>query len=94
VYASYDYLPDRFRRAYRRHVEDVKAYFADRPEDLLVLAVAQGEGFEKLAPFLGVPAPSQPFPHKGKRLTERLAAQAKAANEASGNLTKRLDEGE
>jgi hypothetical protein len=94
VYASYDYQPDRFRRAYRRHVEDVKAYFEDRPEDLLVLAVAQGEGFEKLAPFLGVPVPSQPFPHKGKRLSERLAAQAKAANEASGNLTKRLDEGE
>ena len=94
VYASYDYQPDRFRRAYRRHVEDVKAYFKDRPDDLLVIAIAQGEGFEKLAPFLGVAAPNQPFPHKGKRLSERMAAQAKAANEASGNLTKRLDEGE
>jgi hypothetical protein len=94
VYASYDFHRERFLRAYRRHVEAVKAYFADRPDDLLVLAIAHGEGFEKLAPFLGVPTPNQPFPHKGKRLGERLAAQAKAANEASGHYTKRRDEGE
>jgi len=78
VYASYDFHEERFRRAYRRHVEDVLRYFEDRPEDLLVLAIAKGEGFEKLAPFLGVPVPSQPFPHKGKRLSERLAAKARA----------------
>ncbi|GAB4206018.1 MAG: hypothetical protein OHK0013_22320 [Sandaracinaceae bacterium] len=80
VYASDDFEPERFRRAYRRHVENVTRYFADRPGDLLVLAITQGEGFEKLAPFLGVPAPSVPFPHKGKKLSERMSkARADAA---------------
>ena len=40
VYASYDFHPDRFRRAYRRHVEDVTRYFEGRPNDLLILNVA------------------------------------------------------
>jgi hypothetical protein len=79
VYASYEFEPERFRRAYRRHVEDVQRYFVDRPEDLLVLRIAGGEGFEKLAPFLGVPVPSQPFPHKGKKLSERMAKEARDA---------------
>lgn len=78
VYASYEFHEERFRRAYRRHVESVKRYFADRPNDLLVLAVTAGEGFEKLAPFLGVPVPARPFPHEGKRLSERIAAEARA----------------
>jgi hypothetical protein len=79
VYASYEFDEARFVRAYRRHVDTVLRYFAGRPQDLLVLDICGGEGYEKLAPFLGVPIPSQPFPHKGKRLTERLA-------ETLGNL--------
>ena len=73
VYASYEFDEARFVRAYQRHVENVKRYFADRPGDLLVLEIANGDGYEKLAPFLGVPVPEQPFPHKGKRLSERMA---------------------
>ena len=73
VYAGYEFEPERFRRAYRRHVDAVTRHFAGRPEDLLILRIAEGEGFEKLAPFLGVPTPTQPFPHKGKRLSERMA---------------------
>lgn len=73
VYGSYEFEPERFRRACRRHVDGVKRYFADRPGDLLVLDIAAGDGYEKLAPFLGVAMPEQPFPHKGKRLTERMA---------------------
>lgn len=73
VYAGYEYEPERFRRAYRRHVDAVTRYFAGRPGDLLVLDIAAGDGYEKLAPFLGVPVPEQPFPHKGKVLTERMA---------------------
>ena len=79
VYASYDFEETRFRRAYRQHVENVQRYFAGRPNDLLVMRIAEGEGYETLAPFLGVPVPAQPFPHKGKRLSERMA-------EKMGNL--------
>lgn len=79
VYAGYEYEPTRFARAYKRHVAEVQRYFADRPNDLLVLNIAAGEGYEKLAPFLGVAVPPSPFPHKGKRLSERMA-------EKMGNL--------
>jgi hypothetical protein len=73
VYASYDFDEARFLRAYRLHEQAVRRHFAQRPGDLLVLDIAAGDGYEKLAPFLGVPTPEQPFPHKGKRLSERMA---------------------
>jgi hypothetical protein len=63
VYASYEFDEDRFRRVYRRHVERVTDYFAGRDDDLLVLDVVAGQGYEQLAPFLGVPVLGQPFPH-------------------------------
>jgi hypothetical protein len=63
VYASYEFEEDRFRRVYRRHVERVTDYFAGRDDDLLVLDIVAGQGYEQLAPFLGVPVPGQPFPH-------------------------------
>lgn len=48
----------------------VRDYFADRPDDLLVLRICHGEGFEKLCPFLELPVPDDAaFPHanRGKR---------------------------
>lgn len=63
VYASYEFDEDRFRRVYRGHVQRVTGYFAGRDDDLLVLDIVAGEGYERLAPFLGVPVPGQPFPH-------------------------------
>ena len=75
VYGSYEFHPERFRRVYRRHVAEVTRYFEGRPGDLLVLAITAGEGYEKLAPFLGVAVPDEPFPHRGGKLTERLNAE-------------------
>ncbi|MFE6684871.1 hypothetical protein ACFVFQ_00185 [Streptomyces sp. NPDC057743] len=51
------------------HVRRTAAYFADRPDDLLVLDLARGQGYPELAAFLGVPAPARPFPHRGGRPT-------------------------
>ncbi|RPF20118.1 sulfotransferase family protein [Myceligenerans xiligouense] len=45
-----------------RHRE-VREYFAGRPDDLLEIDVPGGEGWEKLAPFLGHPVPDEPFPY-------------------------------
>jgi hypothetical protein len=75
VYGTYDFEPERFRYVYRKHVDDVRRYFADKPGRLLELDIAAGEGWEKLSPFLGRPIPDQPFPHKGGVLTARLAAE-------------------
>ncbi len=54
---------DRYRRRYRRHNEEVRAWFAGRPDDLLVLHLAEGDGWDRLCPFLDRPVPDQPFPH-------------------------------
>ena len=45
---------------------DIKEYFKDRPNDLLVMNICEGEGWEKLCPFLGLPIPNKPFPFTNK----------------------------
>ena len=57
---------DEFIGKVTRHNEAVKEYFKDRPDDLLVLDVCAGDGWEKLCPFLEKAVPDKPFPHKGK----------------------------
>lgn len=51
---------------YHAHHAAVSAYFAGR-SDLLVLRITEGEGYERLCPFLGVPVRTDPFPqrHRG-----------------------------
>ncbi|MCB0401992.1 MAG: hypothetical protein KDD41_07900 [Flavobacteriales bacterium] len=58
----------RFKEVYLKHQEEVKAYFADRPDDFLIINFTAGEGWEKLCPFLGVPVPEEPLPHANKGL--------------------------
>ncbi|WP_420430976.1 sulfotransferase family protein [Hyphobacterium sp.] len=82
VYGCYNYQPERFKWVYERHVREVKDYFKDRPGDLLILNVCNGEGFEKLAPFMGVPVPVEPFPHKGNIMSQRVEAARAAARVA------------
>lgn len=72
VYGCYSFNRERYLAVYNRHLEDVQAYFKDRPDDLLILDAGKGEGFEKLAPFLDRPVPAEPYPHKGNVLTKRI----------------------
>jgi len=72
VYGTYSFNPDRYRWVYEHHVQDVKHHFRDRPEDLLVMDISEGDGFEKLAPFLNRPIPAEPYPHKGNVLSQRI----------------------
>lgn len=51
------------RRRYLQHVEDVRAYFRDRPSDLLEVCWETGDGWERLTTFLGKPVPAELFPH-------------------------------
>ena len=48
---------------YDRHIQAVLSYFKDRPNDLLVINITEGEGWEKLCPFLSKPIPSTAFPN-------------------------------
>lgn len=53
---------DAWATEYRRHEVVVRAYFANRPDDLLVFDVAGGDGWEPLCEFLDKPVPETPFP--------------------------------
>lgn len=55
-----------FLDRYRAHQRDVINYFADRPNDLLVMDLRAGDGWNKLCPFLGHAVPAHPFPHMNK----------------------------
>jgi len=45
------------------HEAAVRSYFADRPDDLLIVDWAKGHGWRELCAFLGHGVPSAPFPH-------------------------------
>lgn len=48
------------------HNKEVQEYFRDRPQDLLVMNLANGDGWEKLCHFLGADIPQIAFPHANK----------------------------
>ena len=62
LYGTNAFDAEKFASGYDRFVAGVLAYFDDRPQDLLVLDVAGGEGWERLCPFVGRPVPDLPFP--------------------------------
>jgi len=49
-----------------KHNQEVLEYFRGRPDDLLVMNLSKGDGWDKLCPFLGVRIPEVPFPHVNK----------------------------
>lgn len=52
-----------WRDEFAHHHERVAAYFAGR-DDLLTMCITEGDGYELLCPFLSLPVPDQPFPHR------------------------------
>lgn len=53
-----------WQSVFAAHHEDVRAYFRDRPEDLLEMDLTKGDGWDSLCPFLGIQHPTAPFPVK------------------------------
>lgn len=51
---------------YRKHNQEVKEYFSGRAHDLLVMDLADGDGWASLCGFLGHAVPRQAFPHVNK----------------------------
>jgi hypothetical protein len=67
---------------YERHNREVLAYFAERPDDLLVLELTTGDGWTRLCAFLRHSVPDVPFPWRNSKQSredraERLAARRK-----------------
>jgi hypothetical protein len=65
---------------YETHNREVQDYFRNRPGDLTVLRLTEGDGWEKLCPFLGTPIPPVAFPHLNR------AADKKQTDNVIGGL--------
>lgn len=59
-------------KEYQHHYREVLTYFKGRESELLEMYVTEGDGWEKLCPFLGRPIPDKPFPY------DKVAANEKS----------------
>jgi hypothetical protein len=72
VFGCYEFDVERFSWVYDVHLRNVKEHFAGRPESLLILDVCDGEHWGPLCRFLERESPTEPFPHKGNKLSEKM----------------------
>lgn len=63
VYNSTLYNRDVYINYYESHNSQAIEYFQNRPEDLLVLNLAEADAMERLVKFLGFPYTGQKMPH-------------------------------
>jgi hypothetical protein len=62
LYGQRTFDRDVFLSRYRRHNAEVSEYFRDRPNDLLVMDMDGGAGWDELCVFLANPVPAGPYP--------------------------------
>lgn len=87
TFGCYDFQPERFVWVYDQHLKAVTDYFRDRPDQLLILDVCAGDGFDKLAPFMGRDVPCTPFPHSGSAVSQQVASVRASEAELTRRLT-------
>ena len=75
IYGSILFDEQKFRQAFRRHHKQVKQYFSQRPDSLLIMDIASGDGWPKLCEYLNLKIPENlPFPHSNKAPGEKLVS--------------------
>jgi lipopolysaccharide biosynthesis glycosyltransferase len=52
MYGQLRFDEDVFRKRYAEHDKEIREYFKDRPDDLLIMDVCNGDGWEKMIPFI------------------------------------------
>ncbi|MFY0643007.1 MAG: hypothetical protein JXR19_00915 [Bacteroidia bacterium] len=60
------YDRDKLIPHYEAHNQEVKAYFKDRPEDLLVINLSNKDSYKKFCKFIQVESPFEDFPWENK----------------------------
>ncbi len=65
AYGTVQYSESVFRHRHRTHHLSIMDYFKGK-DNLLTLRICDGEGWDKLCPFLGVDIPDIEFPYRGK----------------------------
>lgn len=66
-YGTIGWDREKYKKTYYTHYDNVLEYFKNRPNDLLILDILEGEGYEKLCPFLNKTVINPNFPHKNIR---------------------------
>jgi len=67
VYGSADFDEEKYRAAYIKHEKEVTNHFKGNMNNLLVMNICEGDGWEKLCPFIEQPIPTRmKFPHLNK----------------------------
>lgn len=56
-----------YRARYECHNREVREYFADRPDALLIIDLTSSPGWGPICRFLDVPVPDVPFPRSGQQ---------------------------
>jgi hypothetical protein len=65
IFGTCVYNKDRFIYTYERHKNEVINYFKGRENDLLVMDIDKGDGWDDLCPFLDISKPVDAlFPHR------------------------------
>lgn len=62
-----------YKKKYNKHNNEIIEYFKNRPQDLLVFNIQDGNDknkWEKLCGFLNKRIPRRPFPHRKKRINK------------------------
>ncbi len=85
AYGTSVFHEQRFRFVYKTHQRNVKWYFDNRPQDLLVMDICGGDGWDKLCHFLNRDRPSMPFPHQrpGSRKSLKISGGPKNGRDAA-----------
>jgi hypothetical protein len=86
VFGCYTYNEERFSWAYDQHVRAVREHFKDRPHDFLEIDICAGAGWKPICDFLDQQLPIQPFPHKGSKLSKKLAQVVQHAEASAGGF--------
>jgi hypothetical protein len=78
-----------YLEVFNRHNREVLDYFKSRPQDLLIMDLTQGHGWERLCPFLGAKIPRTEFPHVNKA-TDREQSPIEKVFRKAGTVLDRL----
>ena len=68
LYRTTTFDSERFKNTIDSHRLVAQIFFESQPERFLIMNIINGDGWEKLCPFLDIPVPEVPFPYKNRRL--------------------------
>lgn len=77
LYGSVWFDRKRFRHFYHKHIDDVLCYFSNRPANLLVYNIGNGDEWKPLCKFLGKQVPEIEFPRKNVGKHKRLKKETR-----------------